>query len=466
MSLVGKFWFAVRLPLVKSSKLFVHAETFSRGTYLFALTIPLIMLDPRLLRNDPEQVAAQLARRGFVLDVEQLNALEGQRKAIQVRTQELQAERNSRSKAIGKAKAQGEDIQPLLDAVADMGDQLKAAELELHEVQANLDTILMGIPNIPQADVPDGKGEEDNVEIRRWGEPTQFDFEPQDHVDIGEHLGQLDFEAAVKLSGSRFSVMTGPLARLHRALIQFMLNLHSGEHGYLETYVPYLVNAESLHGTGQLPKFEEDLFKVPGEHDFYLIPTAEVPVTNLARGEILDGLPRKYCAHTPCFRSEAGSYGKDTRGMIRQHQFEKVEMVQLVEPGQSQQALEELTGHAEKVLQLLELPYRVLDLCSGDIGFSAARTLDLEVWLPGQQAYREISSCSSFEAFQARRMKARWRNPETGKPELLHTVNGSGLAIGRTLVAVMENYQDGAGRVRVPEVLRPYMGGIERIEKN
>ena len=423
------------------------------------------MLDPRLLRTELDTVRQQLARRGFTLDSDALQALEKRRKTIQVDTQELQAERNSRSKGIGKAKAAGEDIAPLLQAVEGLGEQLKAKELELAQLQDELNDILMGIPNIPHSSVPDGSGEEDNPVLRLWGEPPVFDFEPVDHVDLGERLGQLDFEAASKLTGSRFCVIQGPLARLHRALIQFMLDTHTREHGYTEVYVPYLVNADSLRGTGQLPKFEADLFRTTGESDYYLIPTAEVPVTNLVRNTIIEAqqLPLRFTAHTPCFRSEAGSYGKDTRGMIRQHQFEKVEMVQLVAPQASYEALEQLTGHAETILQKLELPYRVVTLCTGDIGFSAAKTYDLEVWLPGQQKYREISSCSNFEAFQARRMQARWRNPETGKPELLHSINGSGLAVGRALVAVMENYQQADGSIRVPAVLQPYMGGIDSI---
>ena len=425
------------------------------------------MLDPKLLRNDLEGTAQQLARRGFVLDTKNLQALEERRKSIQTQTQQLQAERNSRSKGIGKAKAAGEDIAPLLKEVEGLGEQLKAAEHELASLQEELNAILMEIPNIPHASVPEGKGEEDNPELRKWGTPPDFDFAPRDHVDLGEQLGQLDFETAAKLTGSRFSVMQGPLARLHRALIQFMLDTHTREHGYSEVYVPYLVNADSLRGTGQLPKFEEDLFKMEGEAGYYLIPTAEVPVTNLARDTIFEAasLPVRYTAHTPCFRSEAGSYGKDTRGMIRQHQFEKVEMVQLVRPQDSYAALEQLTAHAEAILQQLELPYRVVTLCTGDIGFSAAKTYDLEVWLPGQQAYREISSCSNFEAFQARRLQARWRNPDTGKPELLHSINGSGLAVVRTLVAVMENYQQADGSIRIPDVLKPYMGGIDVVEK-
>jgi seryl-tRNA synthetase len=424
------------------------------------------MLDPKLLRNDLDHVTAQLARRGFTIDTTELQSLETRRKEIQARTQELQAERNSRSKGIGKAKAAGEDIAPLLKEVEGLGDQLKAAEEELAGLQSTLNGILMEIPNIPHDSVPEGKGEEDNPEIRRWGEPAAFDFEARDHVDLGEHLGLLDFQAAAKIAGSRFCVMQGPLARLQRALIQYMLDTHTRDHGYTEIYVPYLVNADSLRGTGQLPKFEEDLFATGGDPDYYLIPTAEVPVTNLARGDIIEAaaMPRRFVAHTPCFRSEAGSYGKDTRGMIRQHQFEKVELVQIVRPEDSYAALEQLTGHAETILQQLVLPYRVVTLCSGDIGFSAAKTYDLEVWLPGQQRYREISSCSNFEDFQARRMQARWRNPETGKPELVHTINGSGLAVGRTLVAVMENYQQADGSIQVPAVLQDYMGGIDVIQ--
>ncbi|HEY5733661.1 MAG TPA: serine--tRNA ligase, partial [Gammaproteobacteria bacterium] len=384
---------------------------------------------------------------------------------LQIHTQELQNQRNSKSKNIGKAKAAGEDIQPLLDEVAKLGDELKQAEQALSQLQTEISDYTLGIPNIPHDSVPVGNDESDNREERTWGEPRAFDFDPKDHVDLGDVLAQVDFEVASKLTGSRFVVLSNGIARLHRALIQFMLDTHTNEHGYTETYVPYLVNADSLQGTGQLPKFEEDLFKVEGESGFYLIPTAEVPVTNIVRDVIVedDYMPRKWVAHTPCFRSEAGSYGKDTRGMIRQHQFEKVEMVQAVRPDESWDALEELTGHAEAILQKLDLPYRVLTLCTGDTGFSSAKTYDLEVWLPGQQKYREISSCSNFTDFQARRLQARWRNPETGKPELLHTINGSGLAVGRALVAVMENYQNQDGSVTVPEVLRPYMGGAEQI---
>lgn len=426
------------------------------------------MLDPKLIRSDISAVAAQLKRRGYDLDVSAIENLEVKRKQCQVHTEQLQSERNTKSKSIGKAKAAGEDIQPLLDEVAGLGESLDKAKAELGDIQEQLDAILMGIPNLPHESVPDGKDEADNVEIRRWGEPRQYDFEIKDHVDVGAGLNALDFDTASKLTGSRFVVMRGQMAKLHRALTQFMLDLHTGEHGYTEVYVPYIVNSDSLRGTGQLPKFEEDLFCVDHDAGYYLIPTAEVPVTNLARGEIIDAddMPLKLTSHTPCFRSEAGSYGKDTRGMIRQHQFEKVEMVQLVKPDDAWDALEELTTHAETVLQRLELPYRVVVLCSGDIGFSAAKTYDLEVWLPGQQAYREISSCSCFTDFQARRMQARWRNPETGKPELVNTINGSGLAVGRTLVAILENYQQADGSVVVPDALKPYMNGLEKIQAN
>jgi len=424
------------------------------------------MLDQKLLRNDIKNIARQLAKHGYELDVNKFNELESQRKDIQVKTQQLQSERNAKSKGIGKAKAAGEDIQPLLDAVSTLGDELDVAKTKLDEVQSQLNDMLMSMPNILDESVPAGKTEDDNIEVRKWGEPGTFDFEPKDHVDLGAPNDWLDFETAAKITGSRFVVMHGGMAKLHRALIQFMLDLHTNEHGYEEVYVPYLVNKDSLKGTGQLPKFEEDLFGVTGESGYYLIPTAEVPITNIARDEIIDAkkMPIKYTAHTPCFRSEAGSYGRDTRGMIRQHQFEKVEMVQMVKPEDSWNALEELTGHAEKVLQKLNLPYRVLTLCAGDTGFSSAKTYDLEVWLPGQQAYREISSISNFQDFQARRMGARWRNPETGKPELLHTLNGSGLAVGRTLVAVLENYQQQDGSIKVPEVLQPYMSGLELLK--
>ena len=423
------------------------------------------MLDPKLLRSELEQTAATLKRRGFELDIKQLAALEAERKSMQTRTQELQARRNAASKAIGQAKAKGEDAADILAEVASLGDELKDAEQELAGLQEKLNATVLLLPNLPHDSVPDGRSEEDNVEVRRWGEPTVFNFDVRDHVDLGEALGEMDFETATRITGSRFVVMNGALARMHRALIQFMLDLHTAEHGYTETYVPYIVNRDSLRGTGQLPKFAEDLFALEGEQGFHLIPTAEVPVTNIVRDVIIeaDYMPRRFVAHTPCFRSEAGSYGRDTRGLIRQHQFEKVELVQIVHPDQSYEALEELTGHAERVLQALKLPYRVMALCAGDMGFSAAKTYDLEVWLPGQQTYREISSCSNFEDFQARRMQARWRNPATGKPELVHTLNGSGLAVGRTLVAVMENYQNADGSITVPEVLRSYMGGLDRV---
>jgi seryl-tRNA synthetase len=419
------------------------------------------MLDPKLLRNDLDGTAQALRRRAYHLDTARFAALEERRKALQVRTDELRNERNTRSKAIGRAKAAGEDAAPLLAEVADLGERLKAAEGELAEVQAELENALYDLPNLLDASVPDGADESANREVRRWGEPRAFDFEPKDHVD----LGLLDFEAAAKISGARFVVMRGALARLHRALIQFMLDLHTREHGYTEIYAPYIVNGQSLVGTGQLPKFRADLFALEGEQDFYLIPTAEVPVTNLVRDTILsaEDLPLRMTGHTPCFRSEAGSYGKDTRGMIRQHQFEKVELVQVTRPAESMAALEELTGHAERVLQLLELPYRVMLLCSGDTGQASMKTYDLEVWLPGQRRYREISSCSNCGDYQARRMLARWRNPETGKPELVHTLNGSGVAAGRALVAILENYQQADGSVVVPAVLRPWMGGIELL---
>jgi len=423
------------------------------------------MLDPKLLRNNLQEVADTLKRRGMALDTPAIEKLEVRRKELQVRTQELQNERNTRSKSIGKAKAAGEDIQPLLDEAASLGDALKDAENDLKQVQEQLRDILMGLPNLPDDSVPDGEDEEDNREERTWGDIPSFDFEPKDHVDLGEAMGGLDFTAAAKITGSRFTVMHGNMARLHRALTQFMLDQHTTEHGYRETYVPYIVNADSMTGTGQLPKFAEDAFRLEGEQDYYLIPTAEVPLTNLLRDEILDAdaVPFKVVAHTPCFRSEAGAYGKDTRGMIRQHQFDKVELVQAVRPEDSFKALEELTAHAESILQKLGLAYRVVTLCTGDLGFSSTKTYDLEVWLPGQGKYREISSCSNFLDFQARRMQARWRNPETGKPELLHTVNGSGLAVGRTLVAVLENYQQADGSIEVPDVLRPYMGGMKMI---
>ncbi len=422
------------------------------------------MLDPRLLRSDLPAVAAGLARRGFTLDTAAIERLEAERKAAQTEAERLQAERNARSKAIGQAKARGEDVQPLLDEVASLGERLEAAKARFGAIAEQLDALMLQLPNIPHPSVPDGMDETGNVEIKRWGTPPSFAFTPQDHVALGEGLGSMDFAAAAKLTGSRFVVLRSELARLHRALIQFMLDLHTREHGYQEVYVPYMVNADSLRGTGQLPKFEDDLFKLAGESPYYLIPTAEVPVTNLVRDEILDldALPLKMVAHTPCFRSEAGSAGRDTRGMIRQHQFEKVELVQIVHPERSYAALEELSAHAEAVLERLGLPYRRMLLCTGDMGFGSAKTYDLEVWLPAQETYREISSCSNFEAFQARRLQARFRNPE-GRPELVHTLNGSGLAVGRTLVALLENYQDEAGRIAIPEALRPYMGGQQHL---
>jgi seryl-tRNA synthetase len=435
------------------------------------------MLDIQLLRNDLDGVASRLATRGFVLDKQKFTQLEAERKNIQTRTQELQAKRNSSSKLIGQAKAKGEDVSAIMAEVANLGDELKQAEVRLDEVQAALQQLLEVIPNTPHSSVPVGNSEADNLELRKVGTIPKFEFAVKDHVDLGERLG-LDFDAAAKISGARFSLLKGPLARLHRALAQFMLDTHTEKHGYTEAYVPYLVNAESMFGTGQLPKFKEDLFAIETQEPYpgmltgemvypkqlFLIPTAEVPVTNIVRDEIvpLEKLPMKFVAHTPCFRSEAGSYGKDTRGMIRQHQFDKVELVQIVHPDESYAALEELLGHAEVILKKLGLAYRVMKLCTGDMGFSAALTYDIEVWLPAQNTYREISSCSNFEAFQARRMQARFRNVQ-GKPELLHTLNGSGLAVGRTLVAVLENYQQADGGVVIPEVLRPYMGGMERI---
>jgi seryl-tRNA synthetase len=422
------------------------------------------VLDPKLLRNDLPKVAAELARRGFALDVEKIAVLEERRKAAQIEADGLRAERNANAKATGQAKAQGRDAAPLIALGESLAQRLAALEDRLESIQAELSNIQLGLPNILHASVPPGSDEADNVEVRRWGEPRPLSFEPKDHVAIGARLG-MDFEAAGRISGARFVVMTGSLARLHRALIQFMLDLHVREHGYREAYVPYLVHAEALVGTGQLPKFEQDLFAVRGDPGFFLIPTAEVPVTNLVRDQIVDAaaLPMKYVAHTPCFRSEAGAAGKDTRGMIRQHQFEKVELVQMVRPEDSYRAHEELTGHAEAVLQALQLPYRVVALCAGDVGFSSAKTYDLEVWLPSQNRYREISSCSNFEAYQARRMQARWRNPATGKPEPLHTLNGSGVAVGRALVAVLENYQQADGSVVVPDALGPYMGDTMRL---
>ena len=420
------------------------------------------MLDQKLVRNNLQEVADKLIKKGFKLDVAKLNSLEESRKQLQIDTENLQSERNSKSKEIGKLKAQGENTAGVMAAVSAFGTQLDAKKIELKAVQDRLNIMLMEIPNIPHESVPPGADEEDNQEVLTWGQKPSFNFTVKDHVDLGEGLGGLDFSAAIKVTGARFMVLKGPLARLHRALIQFMLNSHIHEHEYEEVYVPYLVNADSLRGTGQLPKFEEDLFKVPGERDLYLIPTAEVPVTNLVRDEIVDAskLPLRFTCHTPCFRSEAGSHGRDTRGLVRQHQFEKVEMVQIVRPSESTVALEELTGHAENILKSLGLAYRKVILCGGDLGFSAIKTYDLEVWLPGQDKYREISSCSNMGDFQARRMQARWRNPETGKPELLHTLNGSGLAVGRTLLAILENYQQADGSVIVPEALAPYMGGL------
>jgi len=422
------------------------------------------MLDPKRLRSELGQIADSLRLKGYVLDTEAFNKLENKRKSLQVDTQNLQSERNSKSKSIGKAKAQGADIQPLLDEVASLGDRLKQAEHELEALQQQIDDLVLGIPNLPDSSVPEGDSEEDNEVVVQWGTPAEYDFDVRDHVELGAMHTGMDFERAAKLSGSRFVTLSGAIAQMHRALIQFMLDTHVTRHGYTEAYVPYLVSDSSLMGTGQLPKFEEDLFKISSEnHNLYLIPTAEVPVTNFVRDSIVeDGdMPMRYVTHTPCFRSEAGSYGRDTRGLIRQHQFEKVELVQMVRPQDSWQALEDLTGHAEAILQALKLPYQKVILCGGDLGFSAAKTYDLEVWLPAQDCYREISSCSNMLDFQARRMKARWRNPQSGKPELLHTLNGSGLAVGRTLVAVMENYQQADGSIVIPEVLRSYMGGRE-----
>ena len=423
------------------------------------------MLDPQLLRTEAESVAERLTVKKYILDVDQLRSLEEQRKGLQSGLQELQAERNRSAKEVGQRKAAGEDVSDLIERTSGLSGKISAIENDLEGVRSALDELMHGIPNIPHESVPVGDSDTDNEEVRRWGDPTAFAFEPADHVSLGSGLGMMDFELAAKITGSRFVVMSGAIARLHRALVQFMLDLHTTEHGYQETYVPYLVNANSLFGTGQLPKFAEDQFVTSGDPSYFLIPTAEVPVTNIYAREIVseEELPIRHVCHTPCFRSEAGSYGKDTRGMIRQHQFEKVELVQLVRPEHSWDALEELTGHAETVLQRLELPYRVVTLCGGDLGFSSAKTYDLEVWLPGQNQYREISSCSNFESFQARRMQARWRNSSTSKPELLHTLNGSGLAIGRTLVALMENFQDANGSISVPDALRDYMGGLETI---
>jgi len=423
------------------------------------------MLDPNKLRNDPEGVAQALRTRGYELDLEAWNALEEQRKSMQISTQDLQNQKNTRAKEIGQAKSRGEDIQPLLDQVKNLGDELSQAESRFSEIRDRQLAWSLEMPNLALDGVPMGKDEQANVEVRRWAEPTSFDFEPRDHVDLGERNALMDAESAARLAGARFTVLRGPLSRLHRALAQFMLDTHTGNHGYTEVYLPYLVNAETMTGTGQLPKFGEDAFATTDDPPRYLVPTAEVPMTNLVADQILDAdsLPIKMTSQTPCFRREAGSYGRDTRGMIRQHQFEKVELVQIAHPDHSEEALEQLTSHAEVILQQLELPYRVMLLCTGDMGFAAARTYDLEVWLPGQGAYREISSCSLCTDFQARRMKARYRNPQSGKPELVHTLNGSGLAVGRTLIAVMENYQQQDGSIRIPDVLQPYMGGKKVI---
>jgi len=423
------------------------------------------MIDIQTLRNNLDAVAARLAARGFVLERDVFLALEGERKDIQSRTQDLQAQRNAQAKKIGQAKSRGEDATPMMAESASINTQLAELETRLESVQARLHEFLSGLPNPPHESVPQGRGADDNVEQRRWGTPREFDFKPKDHVDLGTGLGLIDFETAAKLAGARFTVMKGGIARLHRALAQYMLDVHTAEHGYTEVYVPYMVSSACADGVSNLAKFKGDLFKIE-EHDLYLIPTAEYPVTNFVRGEIvpLESLPLKFVCHSPCFRSEAGSAGKDTRGMIRNHQFDKVELVQIVHPSHSQRGHEELTAHAETILQRLGLPYRTMLLCTGDMGFSSAKTYDLEVWLPGQDAYREISSCSNFEAFQARRMQARFRN-EKGKPEPVHTLNGSGLAVGRTLVAVLENYQNADGSVTVPEALRPYMGGAEKISR-
>ena len=430
------------------------------------------MIDPKLLRSDPDAVARNLARRGFVLDVEALKALEDKRKPFQVESDRIRSERNANAKAVGMAKGRGEDMAPLIAKGEKLTQELVAAEEGLTAVQAELEQWQLGLPNLLHDSVPEGRDETANVEVRRWGEPRRFTFKPRDHIEVGEGLGGLDFEAAARISGARFVVMKSQVARLHRALAQFMLDLHTNEHGYTEVYAPYLVQKQALLGTGQLPKFEQDLFAVRGEQPeagpaFYLIPTAEVPVTNLVREQIVaaEQLPLKFVCHTPCFRSEAGAAGKDTRGMIRNHQFDKVELVQIVRPADSYAALEQLTANAEEVLRRLEIPYRTLALCAGDVGFGSAKTYDLEAWLPAQEKYREISSCSNYEAFQARRMQARWRNPDGGKPEAVHTLNGSGLAVGRTLVAVLENYQNEDGSVTVPAVLRPYLGGKEVLTR-
>ncbi|MBL7479665.1 serine--tRNA ligase [Legionella bononiensis] len=423
------------------------------------------MLDNQLLRENPQHVAAQLLKRGFKFDVNAFSELEEKRKALQVSTQSLQNERNMRSKAIGAAKSRGEDIEPMREEVNQLGVRLEQQKTELESVLQQIEAIALSLPNIPHESVPVGKDEQDNKEVRRWGTVPEYDFPVKSHDELGDALGQMDFALAAKITGSRFVVMKNQIARLHRALIQFMLDTHTQQHGYQEIYVPYIVNSDSLLGTGQLPKFEEDLFKLTGDNGYYLTSTAEIPVTNTVRDSILsvESLPVRYACHSPCFRSEAGSYGKDTKGMIRQHQFEKVELVWITKPEDSYDALEQLTHHAEVILQRLELPYRVLALCTGDMGAGSAKTYDLEVWLPSQNTYREISSCSNMEAFQARRMKARYRNPESNEIELVHTLNGSGLAVGRTLVAIMENYQDKEGAIHIPNVLKPYLGGMEVI---
>ncbi|MFT5718097.1 MAG: seryl-tRNA synthetase [Oleiphilaceae bacterium] len=425
------------------------------------------MLDPKLVRSNIEEIAQKLIVKKYKFDTDRFTVLEEKRKSIQTQTEELQSERNTRSKSIGKAKASGQDIAPLIAEMDEISNKLETVKAELKLVQDQLNSIFAGMPNLPDAEVPEGESEEDNVEVRKWGEPKTFSFTAKDHIELGEKSKLMDFETASKLTGSRFVVLRGQLARLHRALAQFMLDTHTLENGYEETYLPYIVNSDSLYGTGQLPKFEDDLFKLHADRDFYLIPTAEVPATNIVRDEIIDAnqLPIKFVSHTPCFRSEAGSYGRDVKGMIRQHQFDKVEMVQIVKPEDSDAALDAITSHAEGILQKLELPYRLVLLCGGDLGFSAAKTFDIEVWLPGQQAYREISSCSNTRDFQARRMQARWRNPDSNKPQLVHTLNGSGLAVGRTMIALMENHQQEDGSVKIPEALVPYMGGVTVINE-
>jgi len=425
------------------------------------------MLDPKLVRSNIEEIAQKLIVKKYKFDTDRFALLEEKRKSIQTQTEELQSERNTRSKSIGKAKASGQDIAPLIAEMDEIGNKLEEAKAELKLVQDELNSILAGMPNLPDAEVPEGESEDDNVQVRKWGEPKTFNFTAKDHIALGEKTKLMDFETASKLTGSRFVVLRGQLARLHRALAQFMLDTHTLENGYEETYLPYIVNSDSLYGTGQLPKFEEDLFKIDADREFYLIPTAEVPATNIVRDEIIDAnqLPIKFVCHTPCFRSEAGSYGRDVKGMIRQHQFDKVEMVQIVKPEDSDAALDAITSHAEGILQKLELPYRLVLLCGGDLGFSAAKTFDIEVWLPGQEAYREISSCSNTRDFQARRMQARWRNPESNKPQLVHTLNGSGLAVGRTMIALMENHQQEDGSIKIPEALVSYMGGLKVINE-